>query len=99
LKDGQFTLQEIGVDYPVLIEYSKPLVDEKISPPGTPGMPMDVTKTILVKRCDFVVQFIWRETPKSVRAANKEKANQKVSPKAEGDELAERNTEGEVAGK
>ncbi len=63
------TLKDLGIAYPVLIKGSRP-DDEDIPMPGaqqdnSPGAAAKEgdAKTVAVPRCDFIIQFMWKETP------------------------------------
>ena len=88
----QVPLKDLGIGYAVLIRAPRPF-DEEIPLPGTsdqptagpgaqardPNHPNTEPKTVTVQRCDFIVQFCWKETPLNVRL-EKSKAASEPSP-------------------
>jgi type IV pilus assembly protein PilM len=77
----QVPLKELGIGYAVLVKASKPVDDEISLPgsneqgaPGAPGSrardpdhPNAESKTVIVPRCNFIVEFCWKETPLNER--------------------------------
>jgi hypothetical protein len=89
-KDGkpvQVAPKELGILYPVLIFASK-VYEEEIplpgaAPEGTQAQhddPDDNPRSLKVPRCDFKLQFIWKETPMDKRLEEKEKQQQNAGP-------------------
>ena len=82
-KPTQVPLKELGIQYPVLISASK-VYDENIPVPGAvpaAGAQGAVAAnaapdTVTVPRCDFTIQFIWKETPMDKRLEEKDKQKQ-----------------------
>jgi type IV pilus assembly protein PilM len=88
----QVPLKELGIGYAVLVRAPRPF-DEEIPLPGSsdqpaagpgvqvrdPGHPNTEPKTVTVQRCNFIVQFCWKETPLNVRL-EKRKAASEPSP-------------------
>ena len=89
-KDGklvQFSPKELGISYPVLTSASK-VTEEEIPLPGTslgggPGHHDDANgapQTITARRCDFTIQFVWKETPMDKRIEQREKQKPSTEP-------------------
>jgi len=68
--------KELGITYPVLI-YASKVIDEEIPLPGAnpagPRAAVAAADTVTVPRCDFKIQFIWKETPMDKRLEEREK--------------------------
>ncbi len=77
--EGKYKLKELGIEYPVLT-YSSNKVETLSDPLTGAGAVGGVAnpKPIVLKRCDFIVQMCWKETPASVRAANRKKAQEQA---------------------
>ncbi len=75
-RKGQETvsMQQLGISHPVLLDPRRAEA-VPVDDPTAPADPSTNTKKQLtLKRCDFVVQLCWRQTPPSVRAAEEEAA-------------------------
>jgi type IV pilus assembly protein PilM len=70
-----FTMQELGIDYPVLVEVSR-LIEEPI---GEENPSNPAAKPVTLLRCEFVVQFCWKETPASKRLQLRKPKEQQAS--------------------
>jgi type IV pilus assembly protein PilM len=80
-KDGKQTqvlvpLKDLGISYPVLTSASK-VFQEEIPLPGSNAAgaqgPAANPQTVSAPRCDFTIQFVWKETPMDKRLEEKEK--------------------------
>ena len=76
-REGEVSMEELGIGYPVLIFSTKPKPTSIANPyaePARPGVPANrangaANKTILVDRADFTVQMSWKPTPPTANAS------------------------------
>jgi hypothetical protein len=79
--------KELGIMYPVLI-YASKVSDEEIPLPGTnpeagAGRRPDAdgkAQSVTAPRCDFRIQFVWKETPIDKRIEEREKQKPTTEP-------------------
>lgn len=98
--EEQFTMKELGISYPTLVWYSRIVEDTLQDPTATTattgrGAAAGASGQFTVKKCNFLVQFVWTETPVTERLrrrAEQKKAKELPSALAANPNLEQGNT-------